>query len=97
MTTMDEKYGDGSDCVVCKGCGLCISCGDCKEHGCGEEVQECKKDSESTAVAGSKPITEETIRDVATEFFYSWYNSPGTNTLQGFDDWWKLNAARFGF
>lgn len=40
---------------------------------------------------------EESIRDIATEFFRTWYNAPGTNTDQGFDSWWKLNRARFGF
>jgi len=30
MTTMDEKYGDGSDCIACNKCGRCIECGDCK-------------------------------------------------------------------
>lgn len=40
---------------------------------------------------------ENTIRDIATEFFRSWYNAPGSNTDQGFDDWWRLNKARFGF
>lgn len=40
---------------------------------------------------------EETIRDIATEFFRSWYNAPGSNTDQGFDEWWKLNKVRFGF
>jgi len=35
MSTMGEKYGDGSKCVVCDICGLCIDCGDCAEFGCG--------------------------------------------------------------
>lgn len=38
MTTMDEKYGDGTNCIVCDGCGLCITHGDCKADGCGKEV-----------------------------------------------------------
>lgn len=29
MTTMNEKYGDGSDHEVCDKCGLCKDCGDC--------------------------------------------------------------------
>jgi hypothetical protein len=24
-----------------------------------------------------------------TEFFYWWHNKPGSNTLQGFDEWWE--------
>jgi len=38
MTTMDEKYGDGSKCLCCTECGLCIEHGDCKADGCGKEV-----------------------------------------------------------
>lgn len=30
MTTMDERYGDGSDHIACDKCGQCIECGDCK-------------------------------------------------------------------
>ncbi len=37
MTTMHEKYGDGSDHVVCEKCGLCITCGDCAKNGCGKK------------------------------------------------------------
>lgn len=40
---------------------------------------------------------ESRIKDVATEFFYHWYNAPGNNTQQGFDDWWEINKQRFGF
>lgn len=36
------------------------------------------------------------VKDIATSFFYDWYNSPGSNTGQGFDDWWEKNKARFG-
>jgi len=37
--TMDDRYGDGSDHIVCSLCGHCITCGDCKEIGCGHEVE----------------------------------------------------------
>lgn len=40
---------------------------------------------------------EHLIKDIATEFFYSWHNSGGITTVQGFDDWWKLNKVRFDF
>lgn len=40
---------------------------------------------------------ESTLKDIATEFYYSWHNSPGSNTSDGFDDWWKMNKVRFGF
>lgn len=35
MATMDETYGDGTDHEVCDCCGLCITCGDCHDLGCG--------------------------------------------------------------
>ena len=37
MTTMHEKYGDGSDHEICEVCGLCIPCGDCE---CEETIVE---------------------------------------------------------
>jgi len=40
MTTMDEKYGDGSDHEVCDECGLCKECGDCEGYGCGGLVMQ---------------------------------------------------------
>lgn len=44
-------------------------------------------------------VEEETIdkyaKDIATEFFYHWYNAQGSNTVQGFDEWWELNRERF--
>ena len=30
---------------------------------------------------------------VAVEFFYWWHNQPGTNTEQGFDEWWAIREA----
>lgn len=33
-------------------------------------------------------------KKIATEFYRHWHNAPGTNTDQGFDDWWKANRAR---
>lgn len=38
MRTMDDEYGDGSDCLVCEKCLLCITCGDCKKHGCRKDI-----------------------------------------------------------
>lgn len=35
------------------------------------------------------------LKEVATEFYYWWHNQPGTNTQQGFDDWWELNHSKF--
>lgn len=37
MTTMHEKYRDGSDHIVCDECGFCIPCGDCI---CLENIEE---------------------------------------------------------
>lgn len=35
------------------------------------------------------------IKDIAISFYYSWSNAKGSNTIDGFDDWWKLNKAYF--
>lgn len=40
-------------------------------------------------------MNEDLIKDIATEFYHSWHNSPGTNTSQGFDAWWNINKRRF--
>ena len=37
---------------------------------------------------------EEEVRDIALKFFYHWYNSPGSNTEQGFDEWFKDNKKK---
>lgn len=29
--TMDDKYGDCSDHLICEECGACITCGGCKK------------------------------------------------------------------
>ena len=34
-------------------------------------------------------ISEEKIKKISCAFFRSWYNSPGNNTEQGFDEWWE--------
>jgi hypothetical protein len=56
--TMDDEYGDGSDCIVCEKCGLCIGHGDCKNQGCGEEIAQ-EKGNEKPAF-----ITDPRIKDV---------------------------------
>lgn len=30
---------------------------------------------------------------IAVSFFYYWHNQPGTNTDQGFDEWWDNRYA----
>ena len=32
---------------------------------------------------------EEYLKKKCTKFFYWWYNQPGNNTGQGFDEWYK--------
>lgn len=32
-------------------------------------------------------------KKIAVEFYYWWHNQPGTNTKEGFDDWWKLKEG----
>ena len=29
MATMNDGYGDKSNHIMCEGCGLCVTCGDC--------------------------------------------------------------------
>lgn len=40
-------------------------------------------------------LKESEIKELATKFFYDWYNSSGTNTEQGFDEWWNKNKLHF--
>jgi hypothetical protein len=40
-------------------------------------------------------VDEEKLKKIATDFFYKWYNSPGNNTLQGWDDWWSKNKSKY--
>jgi hypothetical protein len=32
---------------------------------------------------------EEEVRKISLDFFYHWWNAKGTNTEQGFDDWFE--------
>lgn len=34
-------------------------------------------------------LEKEAARKMATDFYYWWHNQPGTNTQQGFDEWWR--------
>ena len=54
MTTMNEKYGDGSDHQVCDTCGFCIPCGDCKQYGCGAGSTPDSGGGEQGQVVGEK-------------------------------------------
>jgi len=34
-------------------------------------------------------IDYETAKELCTKFFYHWYNRPGANTVEGFNEWWN--------
>lgn len=35
-----------------------------------------------------------TAKEIATKFFYWWYNQPSANTEQGFDSWAKTDEGK---
>ena len=37
----------------------------------------------------NRSMDKDTAKKMATDFFRWWYNQPGTNTDQGFDEWWE--------
>lgn len=37
---------------------------------------------------------KEQFKRIATEFFFWWYNSKGSNTYQGFDDWTETERGK---
>lgn len=41
-------------------------------------------------------ISESKLKEMSCAFFRWWYNSPGTNTEQGFDKWWEENKKHYG-
>lgn len=42
------------------------------------------------------PLRDELIRKITLSFWFHWYNHPGgTNTEQGFDDWWSKNRDEY--
>ena len=38
-----------------------------------------------------RTMNKEVAKKMATDFYYWWHNQEGTNTQQGFDDWWEAN------
>jgi len=40
-------------------------------------------------------MTDKKIKRIATAFFYWWHNTPGTNTMEGFDMWWRENKWKY--
>jgi len=63
----------------------CLICGrelsDPDSLDCGGDCLGCVKEYDNE---------EAQAKQIATEFYYWWHNQPGTNTEQGFDEWWKL-------
>lgn len=48
----------------------------------------------SIFIAGAKyqseqMYSEEEVRNASLKFFFHWYNTPGNNTEQGFDNWFS--------
>lgn len=39
----------------------------------------------------TRTMSREAAQKMATDFYYWWHNQPGTNTQQGFEEWWKQN------
>ena len=52
---------------------------------------------DDTLLFASPPdsFTEEQVKEISTEFFSWWWNQGGTNTPQGFDEFWKLQGGRW--
>lgn len=46
-----------------------------------------------SALTAAQQSAKEQFGAVAVEFFYWWHNQPGTNTAQGFDEWWAIREA----
>lgn len=36
-----------------------------------------------------RKVPKKDLKAVCVKFFYWWYNQPGSNTEQGFDDWYN--------
>jgi uncharacterized protein YccT (UPF0319 family) len=43
---------------------------------------------------GETQVPSNAIKHLATKFFYYWFNAPGKNTDQGFDDWCKTKEGQ---
>lgn len=42
-----------------------------------------------------KANSDDRIEAICTDFYYHWHNAPGTNTQQGFKDWWEKNRSKY--
>jgi hypothetical protein len=41
------------------------------------------------SVKQEKKYSDEDVKFITLKFFYYWWNAPGNNTEQGFDEWFK--------
>lgn len=64
-------------------------------HGNSAPAYSCNKPGDMSGMYYRNPapakVPDELIKAIATTFFRQWYNAPGANTDQGFDDWWREN------
>ena len=49
---------------------------------------------ESKEVERLREENKDSFKKVATSFFYWWYNKGGTNTDEGFEEFWKQQALK---
>lgn len=42
-----------------------------------------------------KGIPEGTIGRIAIDFFQHWFNAPGKDTQEGFNQWWDTNKTNY--
>lgn len=77
----------------------------CPQCGCGDyyfmsdrEIANWKKTKKKIRKISDQAFTIghyvgiDAVKEIATEFFYWWYNQPGSNTKEGFDDWWEKQS-----
>jgi len=47
------------------------------------------------AEQSDKLTADSVIKKITTDFFYYWWNTPGKNTSEGFDEWWRLHKQDY--
>jgi len=52
--------------------------------------RELRRYIEGLELAVTKLASKEAAQTIATDFHFWWMAQPGSNTMQGFDDWWEL-------
>ena len=60
MTTMDQRYGDGSNHPCCPVCGYCLKCGDC----------DCQKNTRVSCSGSQEPSAAPQLRRDGTSRLY---------------------------